>query len=434
MMYPPYHGTPHHNYPTPGANSLMTEGGTPSSMMMSPTPLGSINAEIEGEAPAKHQYQEPDRDMQDLLHTLNAPSFDSTSSKQQQGRRHPAQMQHQQHQQQQSRSKSSGRPSGTPSSQGKPASDVSDQKSAPVPSPMDSTKPPQGGSSQPPRHPQEGAGAGAVPPMPGHFPHFGNPFAFQQSMMWHHMQQMQQASHQDSTRTNAITPSSSKKQKQSGEETPPNAAAAATAAAFFPGYPPFMMSQQQPHPTGAAHHMYGFGPVPTASSKSSDAKQKQQGRPPPQQPPASYYAGMGMPWGPGWPGSFPPYAPYGGQIPPRDAGASDDDVRSGGKDTEDEVDPPARKANEVPSTKAKASAPPPKKRAEVSVAFEDEARTATPPEQKKQRVKVRAYLLHFVAVLYLPPVISMHFLTFFFLSKSPQLFALFHKSTANIAL
>ena len=371
-------------------------------MMMSPTPLGSINAEIEGEAPAKHQEQ--DRDMQDLFHTLNSPSFDSssalarspgprsqhsTSSKHQQGRRHPAQMQQQQHhhQQQQSRAKSSGRPSGTPTSQGKP-SDVSNPKAAPVP-PTDSTKPPQaGGSGQPPRYPQGGAGPGAVP-MPGPFSHFGNPFAFQQSMMWHHMQQMQQ-SHQDSTRSNAITPSSSKRQKQSGEGTPSAATAAATAAAFFPGYPPFMMGQQQPHPTGAAHHMYGFGPVHTASSKGSDGKQKQQGRPPPQQPPASYYAGMGMPWGPGWPGSFPPYAPYGGQIPPRDAGASDDDVRSGGKETEDEVDPPASKANEVPSAKAKTSAPPPKKRAEVSVAFEDEASTATPPEQKKQRVKVRA--------------------------------------------
>lgn len=426
-MYPPYHGTPH-NYPTPGANSLMTEGGTPSSMMMSPTPLGSINAEIEGEAPAKHQEQ--DREIQDLFHTLNAPSFDdsssfarppgspsrqaasrsqhSTSSKQHQGRRHPAQMQHYQQQQhhqqeQQPRAKSSGRPSGTPVSQGKP-SDVSSQKSAPV-APTDSTKPPQAGRSQPPRHPQEGAGAGAVP-MPGPFPHFGNPFAFQQSMMWHHMQQMQQ-SHQDSTRTNAITPSSSKKQKESGEGTPSTAAAAATAAAFFPGYPPFMMGQQQPHPTGAAHHMYGFGPVPTAPSKSSDGKQKQQGRPPPQQLPASYYAGMGMPWGPGWPGSFPPYAPYGGQVPPRDAGASDDDVRSGGKeDTQDEVDRHASKANEVPSTKAKTSAPPPKKRAEVSVAFEDEASTATPPEQKKQRVKVReithgcrAHLSHLVCII-----------------------------------
>lgn len=87
---------------------------------------------------------------------------------------------------------------------------------------------------------------------------------------------------------------------------------------------------------------------------------------------------------------IPSLCPLRGQIPPRDAGASDDDVRSGGKETEDEVDPPASKANEVPSAKAKTSAPPPKKRAEVSVAFEDEASTATPPEQKKQRVKVRA--------------------------------------------
>ena len=402
-MYPPYHGTPH-NYPTPGANSLMTEGGTPSSMMMSPTPLGSINAEIEGEAPAKHQEQ--DKDMQDLFHTLNAPSFDDSSalarspgprsqqpasSKQQQGRRHPSQM-HQQ-QQQSKASKSSGRPSVTPASQGKPSDASSRGNSAPVP-PMDSTKAPQGGS-QPPRHPQGGAGA---VPIPGPFSHFSNPFAFQQSMMWHHMQQVQQ-SHRDSSRAGATTPSSSKKQKQTGEGTPSAAAAVATAAAFFPGYPPFMMGQQQPHPTGAAHHMYGFGPVPTASSKSSDGKQKQQGPPPPQQPPASYYAGMGMPWGPGWPGSFPPYAPYGGQVPPRDSGASDDDVRSGSKNTEDEVGRPASKGNEVSSTKAKTSAPPPKKRAEVSVAFEDEARTATPPEQKKQRVRV-SEIMHSIRAYY----------------------------------
>ena len=429
-MYPPYHGTPH-SYPTPGANSLMTEGGTPPSSMMSPTPLGSINAEIEGEAPAKHQ--EPDKDMQDLFHTLNAPSFDDSSlpaarpsgsqpipSKQQQGRRHPAQTQEQHQQHQQPKAKSSGRPSDTPASEGK-ASDVSSRKSDPA-QPTDSKKASQAGG-QPSRHSQGSTGAAGGVPMPGPFSHFGNPFAFQQSMMWHHMQQMHQ-SHQDAARASSTTPSSSKKQKQSGEANPSAAAAAATAAAFFPGYPPFMMGQQQPHPSGAAPHMYGFGPVPTVSSKSSDGKEKHQTPLPPQHPPASYYAGMGMPWGPGWPGPFPPYAPYGGQVPPREGGALGDDNRSGGKEeTQDEIERPAMKAKEAPSAKSKPSAAPPKKRAEASVAFEDEAGTATPPEQKKQRVKVRelahsigtyaSYLVSFV----LCSIISLRFLTSFFLSN-----------------
>lgn len=368
--------------------------------MFSPTPLGSINAEIEGEAPAKKQQQ--DKDMQDLFSTLGAPSFDESSpvpppsgssprrsvsrsqprtSPKQQGRRHSAQPQEQQ------KPKSDSRPSGASATQGRRSTDASSRKS-PSRQPTDSAKDTQA-SDHPPRHyPAGPPGAGAVPLPGGPFSPFDYGAAYAQSVMAYHQHMMHQ-NQQGSTRTTNISSSPSKKpaQKKKAGGGSPSGASKAAVAPFHPGNPFMSMGQQQPHPMGAAHHMYGFGQAPPASSKGSDGKQQQQA------PPAHNYANPMAMWGT-WPPP-PGQVPYvfGGQPPPQrdEKETLDDDGRSGsGDDVEDDVDRPANKSRGASSAKAKPLAAPPKKRADVSVAFEDDAGTESPPEQKKQRVKVSA--------------------------------------------
>ena len=195
-------------------------------------------------------------------------------------------------------------------------------------------------------------------------------------------------------RTTNTTSSSSKKpaQKKNAGGGSPSGASKAAAATFYPGYPFMSMGQQQPHPMGAAPQMYGFGQAPPASSKGSDGKQQQQASPP-QHPPAHYYANPMAMWGtwPLPPGQVPHV--FGGQPPPQrdEKETLDDDGRSGsGDDVEDDVDRSTNKSRGASSAEAKPLAAPPKKRADVSVAFEDEVGTESPPEQKKQRVKVSA--------------------------------------------
>ena len=371
--------------------------------MFSPTPLGSINAEIEGEAPAKKQQQ--DKDMQDLFSTLGAPSFDESSPvpppsgssprrsaprsqpRTQQGRRHPAQPQEQQ------KPKSDSRPSGASATQARRSTDASNRKS-PSRQPTDSTKDPKASDHPPRHHPAGPPGAGAVPLPGGPFSPFDYT-AYASMMAYQHMMHQNQ---QGSTRTTNTSSSPSKKpaQKKKAGGGSPSGASRAAAATFHPGYP-FMMGQQQPHPMGAAPQMYGFGQAPPASSKGSDGKQQQQA------PPAHYYANPMAMWGT-WAPPPPGQVPYvfGGQPPPQkdEKETLDDDGRSGsGDDVDDNVDRPANKSRGASSTKAKPLAAPPKKRADVSVAFEDEAGTESPPEQKKQRVKVSATAF----LLFYPP-------------------------------